>query len=264
MIKHLKNTIKKTINKLGYKILTNENYNQLIIRSKTTKSNVYAKNNLLDNFFNLLINQNYYPETIYDIGANRGTWTKECLKYFPNSTYYLFEPQIELKKDIESNLGDIDNVHLFSVGVGDINDNLNFTIHKRDDGCSYSYTEEEADKLNFKQIVLPIIRLESFVKENKLKKPSLLKIDAEGLDLKVLDGASSLLETVEIIMVEVGVMNDRIQNSAFETLNYLDNKGYKLCDITDINRPFSNKVLWLCEFVFIKKSGVLDINYLEG
>ncbi len=264
MKKLLINTIKKITNKLGYKILKTEKYNHLIVNKRGVKPNAYDKNNLLESFFSLLINQNYYPETIYDIGANKGTWTKECLKYFPNSTYYLFEPQTELKKDIKSNLGDLMNVNLFSVGVGDINDDLNFTIHKRDDGCSYSYTEEEADKLNFKQIVLPIVRLETFVKDKNLKKPSLLKIDAEGFDLKVLDGASSLFESIEIIMVEVGIMNDRIQNSALEMLNYLDVKGYKLFDITDINRPFSNKALWLCEFVFIKKSGVLDLNYLEG
>jgi hypothetical protein len=35
------------------------------------------------------------------------------------------------------------------------------------------------------------------------------------------------------------------------------NKGYKLFEITDLNRPFENKVLWLVELMFIKKAGVL-------
>ncbi|NEV93953.1 FkbM family methyltransferase [Psychroflexus sp. YR1-1] len=257
----VKNIIKKITNKLGYEIITFKNYNQLALNKKDYKSNTYAKNNLLDNFFTILINQNYYPETIYDIGANKGTWTKECLKYFPDATYYLFEPQINLKTDLDLLFKKHKNIHLFSVGVGHVNDELNFTMHKRDDSCTFSFSEQEAQNRGFNQIKAPIVKLESFVKENNLKTPSILKIDAEGLDLKVLEGASNLLNNVEIIMVEVGIMNGRIKNSALIMSNYLDEKGFKLFDITDINRPFSNKVLWLCEFVYIKKNGKLDKNY---
>ncbi|MNR09792.1 hypothetical protein D3C85_1260110 [compost metagenome] len=183
------------------------------------------------------------------------------MKYFPNANYYLFEPQINLKKDIDLRFKDLKNIQLFSVGVGNVNDELNFTIHERDDSCTFSFSEQEARNRGFEQIKMPIVKLESFVKENNLKTPSILKIDAEGLDLEVLQGADSLLQHSEIIMVEVAVMNRRLKNTASEMLNYLNDKGFKLFDITDINRPFSNNVLWLSEFVFIKKNGVLDKNY---
>lgn len=256
-----KNIIKKITNRIGYDIISIENYDKLTGTKKYYESNSYAKNNLLENFFTILINQNYYPETIYDIGANKGTWTKECLKYFPNATYYMFEPQINLKTDLDLLFKKHKNIQLFSVGVGNVNDELNFTMHERDDSCTFSFSEQEAQNRGFKQIKAPIVKLESFAKENNLKTPSILKIDAEGLDLEVLEGANKLLNNVEIIMVEVGIMNGRIKNSALIMSDYLDKKGFKLFDITDINRPFSNKVLWLCEFVYIKKSGKLDKNY---
>ncbi|MFH4964287.1 FkbM family methyltransferase [Gaetbulibacter sp. M235] len=260
MKKLLKKTIKKTINRIGYKILKNENYNELVVNRI---SNTYAKNNLLDNFFNLLINQNYYPMTIYDIGANKGTWTKECLKYFPSATYYLFEPQINLKKDIDFLFSDKKNIQLFSVGVGNTSGELDFTIHERDDSCSFRFLEEEAIQRGFKQIKVPIVKLDNFAIEKKLIYPSILKIDAEGLDLEVLQGAKNLVQKTEIIMIEVGVMNKNINNSVLKVMEYLDQIGFRFFDITDLNRPFENNVLWLCEFVFIKKKGVLDINYLK-
>ena len=34
---------------------------------------------------------NFEPEVIYDIGACVLHWTKESLKIWPNSTYYLFD-----------------------------------------------------------------------------------------------------------------------------------------------------------------------------
>ena len=254
----MKKKIKKIVKKLGYTLVNNESFNKLV---NNKNQNIYSKNQLLYSFFTLLKNQNYYPETIYDIGANKGTWTNECLKYFPKSTYYLFEPQINLKDDINTLLKGYENVRLFSVGVGDINDSLNFTMHERDDSCSYTFTEDEAKEKGFKQIKLPIVRLDSFVKDNALKTPNLLKIDAEGLDLKVLEGSLGVLKNVEIIMVEVAIVHPGMENTALNVLNYLDLKGFKLFDITDINRPFLNQVLWLSEFVFIKKGGVLDKNY---
>ena len=261
-MKKIKNKLKNIFDSFGYKVLKKHHYNQLIQNTmKYNETNKYSKNNLLESFFTLLINQNYFPETIYDIGANKGTWTYESLKYFPKATYYLFEPQINLKNDINTLLKGYDYVHLFSVGLGEVNDVLKFTIHERDDSCSYSFTEEEAKLKGFKQIELPIVRLDSFVKDKDLNPPDILKIDAEGLDIKVLEGATSLLENVEVIMLEVAIVNNRMENTALNVLNYLDDKGFKIFDITDMNRPFTNQVLWLCEFVFIKTGGFLDKNY---
>jgi len=41
-------------------------------------------------------------------------------------------------------------------------------------------------------------------------------------------------------------------------INTMDSYRYKLFDITDLNRPFSNKVLWLVELAFVLKNGTLD------
>lgn len=38
----------------------------------------------------------------------------------------------------------------------------------------------------------------------------------------------------------------------------MDAYGYKLFDITDLNRPWSNNVLWLVELVFVLKNGTID------
>jgi hypothetical protein len=38
----------------------------------------------------------------------------------------------------------------------------------------------------------------------------------------------------------------------------MNEKGYRLFEITDINRPFQLQVLWLAELVFVKKNGIID------
>jgi FkbM family methyltransferase len=232
-----------------------------IIEDHSTSIN---KNSLLKTFYCILMNKGYSPKCIYDIGANKGTWTQETIKYFPNSKYYLFEPQISLTKEIQSKFTKLSSVQLFNVGVGNKDGELNFTIHDRDDSCSFNISKEEALENGFKQIKTPIVRLDSFIEENNLELPDLLKIDAEGFDIEVLEGAQNTIQkNVQIILVEVAIMNKKFRNDINNVINYMDKLGFIVFDITDLNRPFNNNVLWLCEFVFIKKGGLLDIDYSE-
>lgn len=259
-MKYLKKTIKKVFGKLGFELvkIKKTNKDDFVFTSATNKSN------LLHDFYSLLKHQQYTPTVIYDIGANKGSWTKDCLHFFPDATYYLFEPQLNLKKDIDALfLNNNNNIHLFSVGVGNTEGELLFTIHDRDDSCTFMLSEKEANEKGLKQIKVPMIQLDTFAIDKNLKSPSILKIDAEGLDLEVLEGAKKLVKDAEIIMIEVGIVNKEFKNSALNVMNYLDKKGFRLFDITDINRPFTNNTLWLCELVFIKKKGELDKDYLS-
>lgn len=245
---------------MGYSLMKNSTYIKL---KKHPKSKVVetSKNNLLHILFSNIREHGFMPNAIYDIGANKGTWTKECLAFFPDADFFLFEPQKELKKDIDSNLASNNKISVHLVGIGDKNETLKFTMHNRDDSRSFLYSEADATSLGFEQVELPIVRLDTFIEQNKLPAPDLLKIDAEGFDIKVLMGVGKYLENTEVVLVEVGIMNKRIPNNAKDVLNYMDGQGFRLFEITDLNRPFKNNILWLCEFVFIKKNGKLDKNY---
>ncbi len=257
----LEKILKKLFRKLGLRILKEKNYLKLV-KNSSYVSGVNSKNRVLDLFFNTIKKQGFKPVTIIDVGAHKGTWTKECMKFFPVAKYYLFEPQQNLCKDIRNNLEGIGNYTIFTTGVGNKNLTANFTLHDREDSRSFSFSKEEAEERGYIQTKIPVVRLDDFVKENNLDKPDLIKIDAEGFDLEVLEGAIDILNNTEVILVEAAVMNKRLKNSALSVIKYLDDLDYKLFDITDINRPFNNNVLWLCEFAFIKKNGILDKNYL--
>ena len=133
-----------------------------------------------------------------------------------------------------------------------------FTIVDRDDSCSFRYTKEEADKEGFKQVEIPVTTLNNLLAKSDLPIPDIIKIDAEGLDIEVLKGASDFFGKTEIFMVEAGVVNKMFENSFLNIINFMDEKGYRLYEITDLNRPFEPKVLWLVELVFVLKNGYID------
>ncbi|SMP07405.1 methyltransferase, FkbM family [Chryseobacterium profundimaris] len=251
----MKNLLQKIARNAGYTIIKSKTYDEMIQRSKKTVLES-EKNNLLNKFYTTLKEINFQPNFIVDIGANTGTWTREALKFFPEASYLLIEPQERLSAKF-SDLLQNPNIKYLPVGVGDKNDILKFTIVDRDDSCSFIYSEEEAAKMGYEQIEVPIKTLNSIIHENNLSYPDIVKIDAEGLDLEVIDGATNLFGKTEVFIVEAGIQNKVYKNSLLRIVTKMDEAGYELYDITDLNRPLKIPVLWLVELVFVKKGGKL-------
>ncbi len=250
----MKRSLKKILAKLFEPLARKLGF---VLKEKATLK-VSQKNNLLFNFYSILKNIGFDPKHIVDVGANHGTWTREAMKFFPDAYYTLLEPQEGMRNSVKDLLEHNEKVSFNQVGAGSEEGSFKFTIADRDDSCSFIYSEEEAKKMGFAQIEVPIVTLNSFLIEKKLPSPDIIKIDAEGLDLEVLKGASEFFGSTELFLVEAAVVNDRVDNDIFEVMSFMKEKGYKLFDITDLNRPHRHKVLWLVELVFIKKGGYID------
>lgn len=247
----MKKTLKKLLLKLFDPIASKLGY---VKNEKLQPS--HSKNTLLHDFFSTLKSLGFAPRHIVDVGANHGAWTRKALKYFPTSRYTLLEPQVWMKDSIKDLLDNNPQINFHAVGAGKESGIFKFTIVDRDDSCSFAYSEEEAKAKGFKQIEIPVTTLNELLVKEEV--PDLIKIDAEGLDLQVLEGANDFFGKTEIFMVEASIMSNSIDNTVKNVIDFMDKKGYQLFDITDLNRPFSLPVLWLAELVFIKKDGNIN------
>lgn len=253
--------MKKIIKKIAIKLLNPIAIRLGYVRGQQTVNfkNAFEKNALLEVFFDNIKEMGFSPKHIIDVGANHGTWTRETLKYFPEAYYTLIEPQEWLKPSLQDILETNSKVSFNAVGAGDKSGSFMFTIVNRDDSCSFRYTAEEAKAGGFKQVEIPIVTLNEMVAKNTaLPFPDLVKIDAEGLDINVLEGASDLMGKTEVFLVEAALFCKEFDNSLLKMVEYMDKKGYTLFEITDLNRPFQPQVLWLVELAFIKKGGIID------
>ncbi len=132
---------------------------------------------------------------VLDIGANIGLITLDILSKFPESKIFCFEPGLIqsrlLKRTIEEN--DIKNVTVERYAVGDFDGQSDFYVHtgkdSAKDGLVNTGRGEKAEKTTIK-----IKKLDSWWKENSQPKIDLIKIDTEGAELKVLNGATELLK----------------------------------------------------------------------
>lgn len=205
----------------------------------------------------LLRTLSFKPAHIVDIGANHGDWTRVTKCYFPESSYTLIEPQPQLRERIQDLLSAGSKVTLHSVGVGSQDCKMAFTNHHEDHSSTFLLSAVEAQKLGLDQVILPVRSLDSLLAEHGLPPPDLIKIDAEGLDLQVLQGAALALRTCEVVYVECGIMCHTVPNDVLTVIQTLQNLGYSLFDISDGVRTEKHGCLWLLELVFVKTDGAL-------
>jgi hypothetical protein len=98
--------------------------------------------------------------------------------------------------------------------------------------------------------------LDDIVSRYNLPAPDLVKIDAEELDLKVMHGATSLVGKTDVFPLEAGAMCP-LENSVDRVINAMENFGYRLVDITDLNRSPKHGGPWLTESAFLRASSPL-------
>ncbi len=210
----------------------------------------------LDPFFSLLQRLGFAPKHILDVGANRGNWTRTAIKHFPGAHYTLVEPQDHLKSHIRDLLDRGCNIHWINAGAGDKSGTMPMSISSRDDSSTFVLTDRHGQTTGSQQSTVPVKTLNEIVSSSSAPPPEMVKIDAEGFDLQVLAGASGLLGKTDIFLVEAVVCGN-YENSVAEVVKFMAAAGYRLIDITDLNRSPRHGVLWLTELAFLRNASPL-------
>jgi len=237
----IKRFVHRGLEKLGYRL----------VRLERTPGD-----DALSHFFSLLKRHGFDPRHIIDVGANHGNWTRTAVRFFPDAQYTLVEPQDFLKKHVRDLMDSGYKIKWITAGAGDAPGRLAFTLAGRDDSSTFNLTEEEAKRAGFRQVFVEVKTLDEIVRSEGLP-ADMVKIDAEGLDLRVLAGASELFAHTEIFLVEVNINGTYKENAAEPVIKFMNEKGYRLMEITDINRSPKHGLLWVCELAFLKNSSTL-------
>lgn len=216
-----------------------------------------------DQSFAALKRLGFAPRRIIDVGANHGRWTRTALEYFPDAEYLLVEPQAHLVASVQDLIAAGRSIRWFPVGVGGVAGRRLLTIAPDDVSSNFGMTAEDAQAHGYSQAEVDVVTIDALVRECGGDIPEMVKIDAEGMELEVLDGAKSLLGRSEVFFLEAAVCATGIANTLASIVGRMEGAGYQVIDITDLNRSPTHGVLWLCELVFVRKGSVL-ISQLTG
>jgi len=144
-----------------------------------------------------------------DIGSNIGYYALlEGAKIGKNGTVWAIEPSPENFSTLVYNtkLQQNHNIHTFNFAIGDKNSEIEFLIGKK---SNWSKVKDGNDliKSEDKIIKVPVKTLDSFVKDNEIEKIDLLRMDVEGYENNIIDGATEvLIKFKPKIMIEIHKM----------------------------------------------------------
>lgn len=130
------------------------------------------------------------PTTVFlDIGANIGYFS--VLAATKCNYVFAFEPVRAVFTELQANvaLNGFENVEMHCVAVSDRNGDLPFyVVESRNNGLS-----SLAGFSGGSEIIVPSVRLDSFLRGRPSPKVDLIKIDVEGAEERVIEGALELL-----------------------------------------------------------------------
>lgn len=185
-------------------------------------------------------------ETVLDVGASNGCWTKICAKAFPQAKYVLFEPQPCHQKRLAS-FASSANVIVVDKAVGAGEGTTWFEASDPFGGVLADQPEGN--------IEVPLTTIDSTVAQLQLSGPYLLKLDTHGVEKEILEGASQTLPNCEALIIEA--YNHRIGNNAllfWELCGYLHERGFRPIDLVDGMRRKRDDSLWQMDLFFVRNS----------
>jgi FkbM family methyltransferase len=192
-----------------------------------------------NNFFNNLIKDKNL--LILDVGANDGWFAKIVFRYAPNLKVISFEPLksmlpfLEIIKKSNANYS-FENIGLGKAeGASTIKEYFTTGLSSlKEINSEYKY-----DLINFNQEIkdeykVEIITLDNYIKINSINCNLCLKIDTQGYEMEVLEGAIKLFEDnrIKVVLIELMTLEKYEGAKLYnDIINFLEGFGFRLCDV---------------------------------
>jgi FkbM family methyltransferase len=203
----------------------------------------------LDQVFGL----GFRPETVIDVGVAKGTF--ELYEKFPEARHLLIEPIREYEgviKDIAEKYG----ADYLIAAASDQRGTITINVHP-DLICSSLFKETEGTHVDGKTREVPAVRLDDVCEKKGLKGPYLIKIDVQGAELKVLDGAPRVLGETELVILEVSLFRFYVGGPQFyDVMVYMKERGFVAYDIFGGHTRSLDGALAQVDMSFVREDGL--------
>lgn len=169
---------------------------------------------------------------VFDVGANVGHYSNMLLEVFGSkATIHSFEPSLKTFQKLKANIGDKPGIHLYNHGFGNENAKVTLFSNCDESGLASVYKRRlDHFKVNMdKTEEIEIKTIDAFCSEHNIGHINFLKIDVEGHELKVLEGAANLLSSNAIDFIQFEFGGSQIDSRVyFQDFYYLLKDKYKI------------------------------------
>lgn len=185
--------------------------------------------------------------TVVDIGASDGRWTQRLRPQLPSADYLLFE----------ANPVHYDALRRYASRTGV---HVEFAAASRQEGTAHFYIDPSnplggaASESNFDRhdAMVPTVSVDSSVANRGLEGPFFLKLDTQGHETEIFEGAAVTLRSTALLLIEAYGVGDAKRMSFDELCIHMRQLGFRAAGIADpMVRP-RDGMLWQMDIAFIK------------
>lgn len=204
--------------------------------------------------------KHYQINKILDVGANSGQYAKEMFESGFKGKMMSFEPVPSTFELLKKNANTNRNWKVFNYGFGDKDETLEINISQNTYSSSLlkimpNHVKSAPDSKVIRTEKVIVRKLDSVFNEFYNKNDIiLLKIDVQGFEKNVLDGAVNCFHRIEGLQLEMSI-EQMYQNEMLFTsmLNYIESLGFKLHSLENGFYDTTSGKLLQVDGVFFRK-----------
>ncbi len=205
-----------------------------------------------------LIKMSFLPKTVIDVGVAYGT--NDLYEKFPKACHLLIEPLEEYKSVLEK-ISKKYNAQYELAAAGAEAGSIEINVHPDLSGSSI-FKEIEESNVNGIPRKVKMVTIDEVCGRRKLSGPFLIKIDTQGFELNVLEGAKKILAETEAIILEVSFFRF-YQNGPqlYDVVKWMKDHDFVAYDLFGgQNRPLDGALAQI-DVVFVKENSFLRRNH---
>ena len=251
--------LKRILGQRGYEKFT---------RKLAQTANTYVKVHRLsawasEDLRTVTILNNYELNKVLDVGANVGQFADSLFDYGYDGEVVSFEPTSQAYATVSAKAQKNKNWHVADkCAIGDsdgeieinISDNTAFNSIKeiKEQYASYNSQSAISNKENVAIFRLDSLRGKYFNERDNL----FLKIDTQGFEKEVLQGAEESLKIVKGVKIEVPLVSvyEGVEWHMVDFINFFDEKGFKCISTAEVSVDRRTGVVYEVDMIFLKEN----------
>jgi len=179
-----------------------------------------------------------YRHVWIDVGAHEGELTFPFASVDPTLLVYAFEPNLRAASRI---MGRLANYVVLPIAVAATDGSAELQLNAYEQSSSLLPADDAGAKawrseLEFKvigSVIVPTMRLDTFMNGAGIESVDFLKVDAQGLDLEVVRSAGGRLRDVARVQLEATTASYRQYEGApgkSEIVEFMESNGFRLAE----------------------------------
>jgi FkbM family methyltransferase len=172
----------------------------------------------------------------FDVGASIGRWSSRVSCDFPHATFNLFEPLIDhspsYRQKMDTTLARHPNFRLHKVALGAECKRTWMYLYP-DNLVGSTALPLETTPPDARRVEVEMLTLDYVVEEFQLPIPQVIKMDTQGCELSILEGATNTLPAVQVLLLECWLTRAYGESTPllFEIADWLRQFNFHLWDL---------------------------------